>query len=97
MRPQHITAENRPGWRGLVSETFASMRPQHITAENFDRDGKRAYRRGASMRPQHITAENGPDTNDSDAIVFRFNEAAAYHCGKRGAIVRRPPVETALQ
>ena len=37
------------------------------------------------MRPQHITAENtagpGPHT---PAPAYRFNEAAAYHCGKRG-------------
>ena len=36
------------------------------------------------MRPQHITAENSPAAPDvGPAEVNRFNEAAAYHCGKR--------------
>ena len=35
------------------------------------------------MRPQHITAEN-QGGRDIQILRFpRFNEAAAYHCGKR--------------
>ena len=35
------------------------------------------------MRPQHITAENSRTVGTIDSPVARFNEAAAYHCGKR--------------
>ena len=35
------------------------------------------------MRPQHITAENQARTLRSVTGRSRFNEAAAYHCGKR--------------
>ena len=34
------------------------------------------------MRPQHITAENAPITSGGARTTRRFNEAAAYHCGK---------------
>ena len=34
------------------------------------------------MRPQHITAENGICRVPSSTVTPRFNEAAAYHCGK---------------
>ena len=37
------------------------------------------------MRPQHITAENTPGPPRPDERSRRFNEAAAYHCGKRTA------------
>ena len=35
------------------------------------------------MRPQHITAENLGVPVPLDAAGGGFNEAAAYHCGKR--------------
>ena len=35
------------------------------------------------MRPQHITAENIPFLRNLDDAQVSFNEAAAYHCGKR--------------
>ena len=38
----------------------------------------------ASMRPQHITAENDDEGADQLEASGCFNEAAAYHCGKRG-------------
>ena len=34
------------------------------------------------MRPQHITAENACRGRLVPHPVGRFNEAAAYHCGK---------------
>ena len=34
------------------------------------------------MRPQHITAENRPRRASITRPAPRFNEAAAYHCGK---------------
>ena len=34
------------------------------------------------MRPQHITAENRASSARLPAAAQRFNEAAAYHCGK---------------
>ena len=37
----------------------------------------------ASMRPQHITAENARAEARAAAQSGGFNEAAAYHCGKR--------------
>ena len=36
------------------------------------------------MRPQHITAENQLEAAVARGKIPRFNEAAAYHCGKRG-------------
>ena len=43
------------------------------------------------MRPQHITAENSPNSETGNGQRWsgafearRFNEAAAYHCGKPG-------------
>ena len=61
------------------------MRPQHITAENAMAQQPAHALGQASMRPQHITAEN--TLNDPNVItsVPGFNEAAAYHCGKRTA------------
>ena len=35
------------------------------------------------MRPQHITAENLAVRLRRSGAGTRFNEAAAYHCGKR--------------
>ena len=35
------------------------------------------------MRPQHITAENNDLAYDKYVVEYSFNEAAAYHCGKR--------------
>ena len=35
------------------------------------------------MRPQHITAENPDGPVDHRGGITCFNEAAAYHCGKR--------------
>ena len=35
------------------------------------------------MRPQHITAENALQVTYPDMARTCFNEAAAYHCGKR--------------
>ena len=59
------------------------MRPQHITAENA-RDGENHHGYiGASMRPQHITAENYVHVAGVVSAAEGFNEAAAYHCGKR--------------
>ena len=85
MRPQHITAENPPvgGRQELLAD--ASMRPQHITAENFAAWLKLDRQPTASMRPQHITAENSPSARPPRPSSVGFNEAAAYHCGKRGA------------
>ena len=37
------------------------------------------------MRPQHITAENVGCVQNASRISSRFNEAAAYHCGKLAA------------
>ena len=59
------------------------MRPQHITAENDVLLGAHDRRRDASMRPQHITAENASPAAQRHSRRTRFNEAAAYHCGKR--------------
>ena len=85
MRPQHITAENeRHGRRAEQGDGEASMRPQHITAENESPTGDWAFNFFASMRPQHITAENAPARGDQAREDSCFNEAAAYHCGKRG-------------
>ena len=62
----------------------ASMRPQHITAENAGRGRRAGARSGqASMRPQHITAENSSWRSRWRRPAGGFNEAAAYHCGKR--------------
>ena len=38
------------------------------------------------MRPQHITAENGPIMCTMACAGGRFNEAAAYHCGKHARV-----------
>ena len=35
------------------------------------------------MRPQHITAENFRRAGTPVEGMSSFNEAAAYHCGKR--------------
>ena len=59
------------------------MRPQHITAENSGGSRASSARSGASMRPQHITAENASVSMALGGISRSFNEAAAYHCGKR--------------
>ena len=37
------------------------------------------------MRPQHITAENHTLKSKFVCATCCFNEAAAYHCGKRAA------------
>ena len=59
------------------------MRPQHITAENvLVQVRARAAAVRASMRPQHITAENNRPVHPHAGACGRFNEAAAYHCGK---------------
>ena len=59
------------------------MRPQHITAENgAGHLNEITAATDASMRPQHITAENPLLWWGSAAGENRFNEAAAYHCGK---------------
>ena len=59
------------------------MRPQHITAENARLQPGLAGARAASMRPQHITAENRHARRTRPRPSSSFNEAAAYHCGKR--------------
>ena len=59
------------------------MRPQHITAENARRRASAPGCGRASMRPQHITAENLSVSAGVGWIGACFNEAAAYHCGKR--------------
>ena len=69
----------------LLAVGEASMRPQHITAENEDECRQDPDGNGASMRPQHITAENGGTRPEHPSTPPGFNEAAAYHCGKRGA------------
>ena len=61
------------------------MRPQHITAENAFAWLRRRPVLQASMRPQHITAENDLSRAIKPFIYQSFNEAAAYHCGKRPA------------
>ena len=59
------------------------MRPQHITAENpVSSSPLRREHSRASMRPQHITAENRGERGIDYIHKTRFNEAAAYHCGK---------------
>ena len=68
--------------RVMAGPWSASMRPQHITAENAGSSAATPRRAAASMRPQHITAENRRHVVNRDAGVLRFNEAAAYHCGK---------------
>ena len=35
------------------------------------------------MRPQHIAAENLVVASSAASVARRFNEAAAYRCGKR--------------
>ena len=47
-------------------------------------DGER--QRPASMRPQHITAENLVGAYAANRAIGRFNEAAAYHCGKLAGV-----------
>ena len=42
------------------------------------------------MRPQHITAENRRLGLLHGAPSAGFNEAAAYHCGKRRTVCRGP-------
>ena len=63
------------------------MRPQHITAENAGGVAAVAAGSAASMRPQHITAENRRSCSTGPAGMRCFNEAAAYHCGKRSGWV----------
>ena len=58
------------------------MRPQHITAENGRAADAGRPAGHASMRPQHITAENSRPESVPVRKSTRFNEAAAYHCGK---------------
>ena len=82
MRPQHITAENSSRLAGERPGRSASMRPQHITAENGMGEALVEQWQDASMRPQHITAENADGSSASTYRRPRFNEAAAYHCGK---------------
>ena len=82
MRPQHITAENRPDRVPGRVIASASMRPQHITAENPVNAAHPPGDARASMRPQHITAENGMRGGPIGRGAMCFNEAAAYHCGK---------------
>ena len=82
MRPQHITAENAVRRPARSPGPAASMRPQHITAENWVRGSRPPVRDAASMRPQHITAENDASPFEVEEAEERFNEAAAYHCGK---------------
>ena len=50
-------------------------------------DGRRLWG-VASMRPQHITAENFRLPESATGCTIRFNEAAAYHCGKRASAGR---------
>ena len=70
--------------RVMAGPWSASMRPQHITAENERRmRGAAPPSCAASMRPQHITAENRSPGQRPPGWRRRFNEAAAYHCGKR--------------
>ena len=38
------------------------------------------------MRPQHITAENAGVRSRDCCRRRRFNEAAAYHCGKPDSV-----------
>ena len=66
------------------------MRPQHITAENHERAAEWGAADAASMRPQHITAENRTEQRVLPRSPVRFNEAAAYHCGKPRGWIRRP-------
>ena len=69
------------------------MRPQHITAENQPAFSSLHRVRFASMRPQHITAENDGVAAGGRADPGRFNEAAAYHCGKPRMARRRCVVD----
>ena len=45
------------------------------------------------MRPQHITAENAGAARSAAAGAANFNEAAAYHCGKRVRPLADPLLE----
>ena len=49
------------------------------------------------MRPQHITAENHQVSRGRSARPDRFNEAAAYHCGKPATAQRSAAPPTTLQ
>ena len=50
------------------------------------------------MRPQHITAENFLGITDSSGNLSGFNEAAAYHCGKRaGSRIFRMLLEASMR
>ena len=88
MRPQHITAENipdpAPECKAIASFNEAAAyhcgKP-HLGGGGGGGDHERA---SASMRPQHITAENAVAALQRGSVGRRgFNEAAAYHCGKR--------------
>ena len=59
------------------------MRPQHIAAENVTELAEYVWDEAASMRPQHIAAENDGAALPLPLTRNRFNEAAAYSCGKR--------------
>ena len=81
----HCGKRSRPA--GLAGGGLASMRPQHITAENEIHRRPERVPADASMRPQHITAENPGPGRGALRGALRFNEAAAYHCGKLLIIV----------
>ena len=49
------------------------------------------------MRPQHITAENMSRMSRDGVRAFRFNEAAAYHCGKPGVMCTGVSIAGRLQ
>ena len=49
------------------------------------------------MRPQHITAENDEGAGGRGSDGGRFNEAAAYHCGKPTDLIAARVEEAWLQ
>ena len=84
----HCGKRGRPSASRTSLACRASMRPQHITAENFTAPIPIVRRLSASMRPQHITAENPTRPTSGTPAPPCFNEAAAYHCGKRRRVGR---------
>ena len=65
------------------SGAVASMRPQHFTGENTMSSTPCFACQPASMRPQHFTGENFALHGRRRFELYGFNEAPAFHWGKR--------------
>ena len=75
-----MSARTARRWQaGTLPSAAKALRRKHRVAREAA-----AARLAASMRPQHITAENHYFEHIRISKHRRFNEAAAYHCGKRG-------------